>query len=81
MRGGERSVLWFRWDHLSSGEVRAATYPVLSGVKSGWESPAASGQTGGVDRHADRQTDRQAVGPDEISLRAASVTTTYTTRY
>lgn len=36
---------WFRWDHLSRGWVRAATYLVLNCVKSGWGSRAASGQT------------------------------------
>lgn len=56
----ERSVLWFRWDHLSSGGVRADTYPLLSCVKPGWGSRAASGQTE-QEARTTMQTDRRAV--------------------
>lgn len=55
----KRPVLWFRWDDLGSGGVRADTYPLLSCVKPGWGSRAASGQT---EREATTtiQADRQS---------------------
>ncbi len=73
----ERSVVWIRWDHHRREELGAATYPVLSCVKSRWESRAASGQTEHQRGAPCRQTDNRS--RRLILLCVASVTTTNTT--